>query len=129
MHAKPCVVDEHGKIWDVAVAKANNVSGEFFHSKKEAARWLELRFLEQAGKVRGIERQVSIPLHACETDFNTGIHRPVLVGKYIADFRYFDIASGLFVVEDVKGMARREDLYKWKAKHVAVEHGITINEV
>jgi hypothetical protein len=29
---------------------------------------------------------------------------------------------------DVKGQKRREDLYKWKRKHLQIEYGIPIEE-
>lgn len=99
-------------------ATAIVVDGIRFASKREGRRWRELKALERAGQINALERQVPIPLHAAGGR---------LVGKYLADFRYFDVERGREVVEDAKGM--RLPLYIWKKRHVAAEHGIDIQEV
>ena len=99
-----------------AVAKV--VDGIRFASTREARRWQALRVMEHAGAIRSLERQVPIPLHA---------PGGAQVGRYIADFRYYDVERGLVVVEDAKGF--KTDLYAWKKRHVAAEHNIEIQEV
>ena len=81
-----------------------------FDSKGEYERWLELTMLEKGGQILGLKRQVKYELApAC-----------VILGKkeraiwYIADFKYYDIAKGEWVVEDYKGV--RTPVYKLKRR-------------
>ena len=85
-------------------------------SQKEANRWCELKLLERAGKISGLQRQVKfelIPKQDCE--------RAVV---YVADFMY--IEDNKLVVEDVKGKRTKE--YIIKRKLMLWVHGISIKE-
>lgn len=112
-------------------------SGEVFDSKKEYRRWCELKLLEKAGEIWGLERQVKFVLIPAQHEF-TGEHykrgkhkgepKP---GKcierevsYIADFVYFTDAEQ--VVEDCKGMRTTD--YVIKRKLMLHEYGIRIKE-
>lgn len=105
--------------------------GQVFDSKKELNRWLELRLLERAGKIRGLKRQVKHELIPAQRD-EAGkiIERPV---TYIADFEYReyhgeDIAADMtLVVEDTKGFRTPE--YIIKRKLMLYKYGIRIREV
>lgn len=119
--ARPVVLTPDGHVVAASTAKAAGTMGTWFASKKEAARWRELTWLAETGAIRQLRRQVRFPLHAPGRDGG------VLVGHYVADFVYE--RDGLEVVEDVKGPARREDLYLWKKRHLHAEHGIQIQEV
>lgn len=88
------------------------IDGITFDSKKEAARYCELRLLERSGAITGLELQPG---------FKFAIEgRPVLIKSkgypngrqvtYRADFAYFE--GGTRVIEDVKGM--RTDVFKLK---------------
>ena len=103
-------------------AKKTTVDGIVFDSKREAARYVELRDLERAGKIRDLKRQVRFELiSAFECD---GKHyRPT---TYIADFTYTDCETGKGIVEDVKGV--RTDVYRLKAKMFAHKFGVAILE-
>lgn len=93
------------------------VDGIVFDSAKEAARWCELRLLERAGEIQGLQRQVRyelIPKQSGERAVN-----------YIADFVYTE--AGQTVVEDVKGVKTPE--YRLKRKLMLWRHGIVIREV
>lgn len=94
------------------------VEGERFDSIREALRWQELRMMEKAGEISGIERQVTYELIPKQPG-----ERAV---KYIADFRYKD-RNGLTVVEDAKGMKTKD--YIIKRKLLLYMHGIKIVEV
>lgn len=96
-------------------AQAVVVDGIRFASKREARRWQELKALAHAGQINSLERQVPIVLHAVGGR---------LVGKYLADFRYFDVERGREVVEESKGF--ETELWKWKYRHVEAEYGIKI---
>jgi len=98
-------------------AVPTTVDGLRFHSAKEARRYSELRLLERAGQIRGLECQPRFPLAVAGAT----------IGVYIADFRYGEVATGQDCVEDVKGV--RTPLYRWKKRHVAAQYGIQIREV
>ena len=94
------------------------VDGIRFDSKREAARWQELKLLERAGEIKGLERQVEYELIPKQPG-----ERAV---KYIADFRYID-HDGKTVVEDTKGV--KTPVYILKRKLLLWVHGIRAVEV
>lgn len=98
-------------------SKYNNqkteVDGILFDSKKEAARFGELKLLLKAGIIGLLERQVTYELGN--------------IARYIADFRYIDVKTGETIVEDVKGV--KTPVYKLKKKMMKSMYGITIKEV
>ncbi len=98
-------------------AKPTVVDGMRFASKREAHRWQELRLLEKAGEISELARQVAYPLVA-RVENSNGFG--VTVGHYIADFVYRQKGDAVLVIEDSKGF--RTDLYKWKAKHFAIQY-------
>ena len=93
------------------------VDGIRFDSKREAARWQELKLLERAGEIKGLERQVEYELIPKQPG-----ERAV---KYIADFRYID-HDGKTVVEDTKGV--KTPVYILKRKLLLWVHGIRVVE-
>ena len=114
-------------------AKKTTVDGITFDSKKEAARYLELKMLEKGGHIQNLKRQVEFELIPAQygPDIITAkgkrkrgplFERAV---KYKADFTYTE--NGEQVVEDVKGYRTPE--YKIKRKLMLKEHGIRIREV
>lgn len=96
------------------------VDGISFHSKREAARYLELKMLLKAKKIKNLRLQVRFPLMVNETK----------VGHYIADFTYNHAECyprwGAYVIEDVKGV--KTAVYSLKKKILAA-NGISISEV
>ncbi len=73
---------------------------DFFHSKAEAGRWLELQFLEKNGEISKLKRQVRFPFHlGGETH------------HYVMDFTYKN-PLGEHIAEDKKGFAT--ETYKLK---------------
>lgn len=101
------------------------VDGLRFDSKREAARWQELKHLEKAGRISRLTRQVPFTF---EVD-----GRPVLIRSkgypngrrvsYVADFCYVDDAGAL-VVEDSKGMDT--PVSRLKRGMVEAFHGIRV---
>jgi hypothetical protein len=87
------------------------VDGITFDSRKEAARYRELKLLHQAGEITEPELQPKYPLVIFQPD---GTYRDVRIrsvgypkgraASYTADFRYQDKRNGEQIVEDVKGM-------------------------
>jgi hypothetical protein len=113
-------------------AQRTEVDGITFHSKREAARYQELKLLETAGEIWDMELQPRFPLHAPSTTGTASGAVQALagtfdgrIGEYRADFAYHD-RSGR-VVEDVKGVDT--PLSAWKRKHVKAQYGIDVRIV
>lgn len=87
-----------------------------FHSKKEAARYHELKLLQKAGAIQGLELQPRFEL--CING--------VTLGEYVADFAYEENDTGERIVEDVKSEPTQTPLWRWKVKHLSVQYGITV---
>lgn len=93
------------------------VDGVFFHSKREARRYKELKALSQVGVISELETQPKFKL-----DIN-GTH----ICNYFADFKYFDNERNQEVVEDVKGV--RTQVYKLKKRMMKAIHDIEVEEI
>lgn len=83
--------------------KVLHEDGVWFSSKKEAARYDELKLLKKAGVVREIELQPRFLLQEGYMDGLTG--KWVKKMEYVADFRV-TYADGSVEVEDVKASAK-----------------------
>jgi hypothetical protein len=88
-----------------------------FDSKREAERYMGLKNLLRAGEISNLRLQVPYPIII--NDFK--------VCTYIADFVYFDNATGEEVTEDSKGM--KTAVYVLKKKLVKAVYGVEIQEV
>lgn len=104
--------------------RKTEVNGILFDSRREARRWVELTFLQRAGEIRDLQRQVPFELIPKQVDERGRVKERAV--SYIADFVYFD-RDGNLVVEDAKGM--RTDAYKLKKKMMRYFKGIEITEV
>jgi hypothetical protein len=93
------------------------VDGITFDSKREAARYTELKLMQRAGLISDLRRQVKFELIPKQQG-----ERAV---SYIADFVYSE--DGQTVVEDVKGV--RTPVYRIKKKLMLWRHGVRIREV
>ena len=102
--------------------KITELDGIKFHSRKEAARYSQLKLYEKGKLISDLRLQVKYEL----------IPKLVINGKseraisYVADFVYFDTVNKIEVVEDTKGM--RTDIYKIKYRLMKLIHGIDIKE-
>ena len=95
------------------------VDGILFDSKKEAARWLELKALEAAGKIGFLERQVRVALKVNGT----------VVAHWVADFEYVEEGKKDWTWEDVKSdYTRKLPVYRLKKKLVKAIYGVDILE-
>jgi hypothetical protein len=100
------------------------VDGVKFDSKKEYARWQQLKMLESAGKVSNLRRQVSFELAPAVTLH--GRKKPAL--RYVADHAYEE--NGVMVYEDVKSeITRKDPVYRMKIHLLMSVHGVEIREV
>lgn len=109
--------------------------GQRFDSRKEAARYAELKLLLRAGEISGLKMQVPYELlpeqrEAAWTGSRGAVHKGRLLEKpvtYYADFVYTDNRTGKLVVEDVKGHRTKD--YIIKRKLMLYVHGIKVQEV
>ena len=90
-----------------------------FHSKKESARYVQLKLDEKAGKIKDLQLQVPFELIP-KLMINGKNERAI---KYVADFTYYD-PDGNYIVEDVKGMIT--DIFKIKYRLLKLIHNIDI---
>ena len=105
--------------------KKTVVDGIEFDSKKEAHRWIELKYMERAGLIRELQRQVPFVLIPTQKNADGKVvEREV---RYIADFVYRNKKDNRIVVEDSKGY--RTDVFKIKKKLMLYRHGIQVKEV
>lgn len=116
-------------------AKKIEVDGETFDSKREAARYIELQYLQRAGKISGLQRQKKFVLVPAQYEpETTGPRGGRIKGKllerevaYYADFVYFDEEEKDFVIEDTKGVRTKD--YIIKRKLMLWLNGYQIREV
>ncbi len=113
--------------------KKTEVDGILFDSKREALRWIELKYMERAGLIKNLKRQVKFCLIPTIEGEGRKVRQRAVY--YVADFEYWEKAGekagdrDIFkhVVEDAKGV--RTDVYKIKKKLMLWIHGIEIKEV
>lgn len=98
-------------------AQPTMIDGIRFASRKEGARYQQLKLLERGNLITDLKLQQPIKC----------IVNGELVCKYISDFSYYDREKNAIIWEDVKGV--RTPVYKLKKKLVRACHGIEITEV
>jgi len=103
-------------MWKVSKHKnvRTKVDGIKFMSKKEAARYGQLKLLLKSGMIESLELQPRFKIE----------HNGVKICTYVADFRY--VENGKIVVEDVKGQILA--MYRLKKKLVKAFYNIDIFE-
>ena len=115
--------------------KKITVGGITFDSKREVERYRELSFLERAGEITDLQRQVKFNLLPTQREAPTEIGKNGRFKKgkilerevsYIADFVYKN-KTGFTVVEDTKGFRTKD--YILKRKMMLYFHGIRIREI
>lgn len=87
-----------------------------FASKKEAVRYGDLKILERAGKITGLELQRKFAIE----------HNGHKICTYICDFDYFD-SDGKQIIEDVKGV--KTAVYRIKKRLIKAFFDIDIQEI
>lgn len=93
------------------------VGGKEFDSRAEARRYKELKLMESAGEIKALELQPEFLLQ----DKFRYMGKTERAVKYIADFKYFDVEKGVYVVEDVKGV--ETEVFKIKRKLFLKKYG------
>jgi len=97
-------------------AKKITLYGITFDSTKEGLRYLVLREQLNDGLIEDLKLQVPFKF----------VHNNVLICIYKADSTYTDVATGVFIVEDVKGF--KTALYKLRKKMMKAFYNIDIYE-
>lgn len=96
------------------VAKYSNrkkvLDGQVFDSQLEASRYNDLKFLLKLGEIKELQLQVAFSLTVSGEE----------IGRYIADFVFFEVKNNKYVIEDAKGM--ETPLFKWKWKHLRTQY-------
>lgn len=104
--------------------KYGNKKRNGFDSNKEAERWQQLCFLQKAGKITDLKRQVKFELIPAQYQDGICVERAC---NYYADFTYKE--GGRLVVEDVKSeITRKDKAYIIKRKLMRWVHHIKIRE-
>ena len=96
-----------------------------FDSKKEYKRWLELKTLERAGHIDGLQHQVSFILAPSVKFVESKRAKPAL--RIIVDFMYQQ--NNAVVVEDVKSVATMTTAFIIKRHLLLAQTGIQIRIV
>lgn len=104
-------------------AKSVTYDGIKFDSTKEGHRYLALREKIKTGLISDLRMQVKYQLIPYQK-FKDGSYMKST--SYIADFVYIDTATGLEVVEDVKGV--KTDVYQIKRKLMKLLKNIEVYE-
>ena len=99
-------------------ARKVHADGHTFDSRAEHRRWCELKLLQQAGEIHGLQAH---PIFNLLAHTETG---PKSIGKYTPDFVY--MRGNVRVVEDVKGAnsqkgAARSD-YRLRVRLLEANH-------
>lgn len=97
--------------------------GISFDSKRELARYKQLKLLERANEITNLELQKRFILQD-GFRFNDKAIRPI---TYVADFCYYDVKKKCYIVEDTKG--HRTTDYKIKKKMFIKRYGMDIIEI
>ena len=106
----------------------------WFDSKREYSRYKALRRLLNEGAIKDLNRQKKFVLIPAQREPDTfGARGGKKKGKiierecaYYADFTYYDVKSGKYIVEDCKGFRTKD--YKIKKKLMLYVHGVRITE-
>lgn len=101
----------------VAPKEQRTLDGLEFASKREMMRYAHLKQAQRAGLICDLELQPAFPVMIGGHKFCT----------YTADFRYFDVATRLFEIEEVKSSGTAKDAaYRLRKKAAELYYGIKV---
>ncbi len=99
------------------VARHAHPDGTVLDSKRELKRYDDLRLLQMAGEIVGLEVHPRIPIEigGVKILMRSARYPNGRQMVYVGDFRYYEKATGLQVLEDVKMQSgHRTEVYKIK---------------
>lgn len=110
------LISKKGRTNKYGAERVRSASGKKFDSKTELRRWEELLWLQKAGKIQDLQRQVKFDLIVNESK----------ICSYIADFTYKK--DGDLVVEDSKNpyLCKKDRSFIIKRKLMKALYGIEI---
>lgn len=104
--------------------KKTIINNIVFDSKTEAYRYVELKFLQNRGRIKDLVLQPKYELLPTFKKNNETFKKTT----YIADFSYYDNELGKTIIEDTKGF--KTDVYKLKRKLFEYTYpNLTIKEI
>lgn len=102
----------------VSPVEKRTLGGVVFASKKEMKRYAELRLLERAGEIRGLELQPEFRVSINDQHFCT----------YTADFAYTE--KGERIIEELKSTGTAKDAaYRLRKKAAELFYGIKVKVI
>ena len=101
--------------------KMVSADGFMFDSKAEHRRWTELKWLEQAGEISELQRQVAYVLAPAVRMGASQRLKPAM--KLVVDFQYRD-SKGKLVLEDTKGVVT--EAFRIKAHLLKDRYGMEV---
>ena len=93
--------------------KSVEIDGIKFDSKKEMLRYKELKLMQKARLISELELQKKFELQPAFKDNNGKTQRKI---TYVCDFYYYSNKEKKYIVEDVKSIATKTQVYKIKKK-------------
>ena len=127
--------ERHSELAPTAAPKRNKygatavvIDGQRFDSKREAARYGELKLLEAAGQITELVVHPAFPLVVLQLE---PVGPPYILhtsGVYHADFQYRN-DLGQTIVEDVKSKPTKTEAYRLRKNWVEKQYQITITEI
>lgn len=102
------------------------IDGYTFDSTKEGNRYMELKYMLAAGKIKDLEIHKPFVLEEGFRDRDGKWQQDI---RYVSDFVYYDTEKNETVIEDVKSDATKKDkVYRLKKK-MMMKRGLYITEV
>ena len=102
------------------------IDGYSFDSTKEGNRYMELKYMLAAGKIKDLQLQKPFILQEAFRAKDGSWVRDI---RYICDFYYYDYDKDEWIIEDVKSAATKDNsVYRLKKKMMAYK-GLYITEV
>ena len=103
--------------YKVSPVVERTIDGIVFASKREAARYAQLKLAEKAGFLKNLELQPSYPVEINGEHYCT----------YTPDFRYIEAQTGKQIIEEVKSTGTMKDAaYRLRKKAAELFHGIEV---
>ena len=95
------------------------IDGIVFDSKAEASRYADLRNLERAGEIIGLQRGQEYPL----------VVNGTVIGSYTPDFEYRTPTNGVVIEEVKSGTSGKEKDYRLRRRVFEASTGLQVTEV
>jgi len=103
--------------YKVAPKTERTLDGIVFDSKREAARYADLKLAEKAGHIKNLVLQPEYPVQINGKHYCT----------YTPDFKYTEALTGKEIIEEVKSTGTMKDAaYRLRKKAAELYHGVEI---